>query len=168
MMSLSELPDEARVWVFGAGRPLTGAEVARIDAALEEFLAGWAAHGARLRPAHEVRERRFVIVAVDERAAGASGCSIDALSHRIAGLEEELGVSLRAGGRIWYRDGDRIVSCDRATFRDRAATGDVSPRTPVFDPTVATLGDVRAGRFERPAGSSWHARLLASTGVTGG
>lgn len=168
MTSLSRLPDDSRVWVFGADRALTDSEISRVESSLGDFLTGWAAHGAPLRTAHEVVERRFVVVAVDERPAGASGCSIDALSRQVADLGRVLDVDLLGGNRIWYRDGDDIVCCDRAEFRERAATGDVTADTPVFDPTVAELGDVRDGRFERSAGSSWHARLLPSTGVAGG
>lgn len=162
------LPDDSRVWVFGADRALTADEIARVDSALREFLAGWAAHGAPLRTWHDVIELRFVVVAVDERSAGASGCSIDALSRQIGEIGRSLDVGLLGGGRIWYRDGDDIVCCDRAEFRARAAAGDVTARTRVFDPTVSDLGAIRAGHLERPAGESWHARLLPSTGVAGG
>lgn len=168
MTSLSRLPDESRVWVFGADRPLTDSEISRVESSLADFLRGWAAHGAPLRTGHEIIERRFVVVAVDERAAGASGCSIDALSRHIADLGRALDVDLVDGGRIWYRDGGDVVCCDRAEFRDRAAAGEVTAETSVFDPTVAGLDELRAGRFERSAGSSWHARLLPSTGVAGG
>lgn len=168
MTSLSRLPDDSRVWVFGADRALTDAEISRAESALGDFLDGWAAHGAPLMTGHEVIERRFLVVAVDERPAGASGCSIDALSRQIEDVGHMLGVDLLDGGRIWYRHGDEIVCCDRATFRARAAEGGITAETPVFDPTVGSLADVRGGRLERPAGSSWHARLLPSTGVAGG
>jgi len=168
MTSLSPLPDDSRVWVFGASRPLTDAEISRVDSALGDFLPGWAAHGAPLRTGHAVIERRFLVVAVDERSVGASGCSIDALTRQIQDVGRMLDADLLGGGRIWYRDGDDIVCCDRAAFRERAAEGRITAETPVFDPTVGSLAEVRGGRLERPAGSSWHARLLPSTGVAGG
>ena len=36
------------------------------------------------------------------------------------------------------------------------------PDTIVFDTLAERLGDVRGGRWERRAGESWHARLLAA------
>lgn len=168
MTSLSSLPDDSRVWVFGSDRALTDGELARIDSLLGEFLSGWAAHGAPLRTGHDVVERRFVVVAVDERAAGASGCSIDALSRHIGDIERSLGVDLRDGARVWYRSGDDIACCDRAEFRARAAKGEITADTPVFDPTISDLGALRGDGLERPAGASWHRRLLPSSGVAGG
>ncbi len=168
MTSLSRLPDESRVWVFGSSRELSGPEVSRVETTLGAFLDGWAAHGAPLRPGLAILERWFVVIALDESAAGASGCSIDALSREVEALERALDVSLLDGTPIWYRAGEEILCCDRAEFRSRAAAGRVGPETPVFDPTVASLGELRAGRFERPARRSWHARLLPSTGVAGG
>jgi len=168
MTSLSRLPDDSRVWVFGASRALADAEIARADSALAGFLPGWAAHGASLRTGHEVLERRFLVVAVDERSAGASGCSIDALARHVEALGRALDVDLLGGGRIWYRVGEEIECCDRAEFRARASRGEITASTPVFDTTLTDLRGLRGGGFERPAGSSWHARLLPSTGVAGG
>jgi len=62
---------------------------------------------------------------------------------------------------VWYRDGEsRIRSVMRGEFRQLAETGSVGPDTPVFDLTASTLGLIRSGGLERPASTSWHARLL--------
>ncbi len=159
--SFATFPDTARVWLFGTDRALDAAETRRLEHEIDAFTRGWMAHGAPLRATHATLESRFVVVAADETACAASGCSIDALLRRIGELEAAVGVSLRDGARIWYRirNGD-IVCCDRQTFRMRAERGEIDAATPVFDTTIQTLGDLRAGRFERPAGAAWHARLL--------
>src|SRR4029079_18197968 len=97
-VSFDNLPSDARLWVFAAGRPLGAAERGRLLAPVDAFLDQWKAHGARLSAARDWRYDRFLLVGVDESAAGASGCSIDAMVHQLGGLERALG-----GGRLHAR-----------------------------------------------------------------
>jgi hypothetical protein len=153
------LPDDARLWVFATDRPLTEPATAALHAAVDDFLDRWAAHGAPLRAARDWRDGRFLAVAVDQRTENASGCSIDGLFRTLRGLEPELGATLLAGGRVYWRDADGAVQTgDRAALRAAAVAGAVGPETAVFDTTVVTAGDWRT-RFERPLTGSWHARV---------
>jgi len=61
---------------------------------------------------------------------------------------------------VMYRDGEEIQRVSRARFGELAESGAVSLSTPVFDNTVATVGDVRAGRWEKPARESWHGKAF--------
>jgi len=154
------LPDDARVWVFGTDRALGAAEAARLLSVVDAHLARWAAHGTPLASARDWRDDHFLTIAVDQRTAGASGCSIDALFHQLQDLERSLGVSIVGGGRIFYRDETGAVrATDRSTFSDLADRGALTMDTIVFDPTATTLGSWRSG-FERRASESWHGQLL--------
>lgn len=158
-VAFDSLPDDARAWVFGAGDPLDDAQAARLLQAVDLALSQWTAHGVPLTCARDWREGRFLAIGVDQRDAGASGCSIDALFRTLQQLERTLGTSLVAGGRVFYRDAAGAVQCvDRATYAGLARGGAVGEATPVFDTTVTTAGDYRV-RFERPAATSWHAQL---------
>lgn len=160
MVPFASLPDDARVWVFGASDTLRGELEAALLRHVDSWLAGWQAHGAPLTCARDWRDGRFLAVGVDQRATGASGCSIDALFHILQGLEQSLGASLVAGGRVFYRDARGTVQCvDRATYASRSKSGEIGGGTAVFDTTVTTAADYRA-RFERPASASWHAHLV--------
>ena len=160
IVPFDSLPHDARTWVFGTGRALSAPEATRLLDVVDTYLARWAAHGAPLASARDWRDDHFLTIAVDQRATGASGCSIDALFHQLQQLERALGVAIVGGGRVFWRDAHGVVqSADRAAFADIAEHGDVSPATPVFDPTVTTLGAWRSS-FERPARESWHAQLM--------
>jgi hypothetical protein len=157
---LGRLPDEARVWIFASERELKAPESDRLLAAVDAHLDGWLAHGVPLRSAREWRDSRFLVIAVDERATGASGCSIDGLYRQLRHIEAELGTRLTAGGNVYYRDADgnlRVATRDQ--FTDASSSGAVDAGTRVFDPALTTLGDYRT-RFETDAGRSWHASLL--------
>jgi hypothetical protein len=159
-VSFDQLPDDARVWVFASDRPLTGAHAERLLTTVDGFLARWSAHGQPLTAARDWASDRFLAVAVDQRDAHASGCSIDGLFRTLQQLGPELGASLVGGGRVHYRDaGGAVRTVARHEFSEGAARGDVTGDTLVFDPTVTTAADWRQ-RFERPARESWHAALL--------
>ena len=155
------LPDDARLWVFAADRPLDAREQDALLAHADRFLAGWAAHGAPVVGARELRHGRFLLVGADERATGVSGCSTDTLFRTLGELEKELRVSLRDAGLVLWRDAaGEVRAAPRPEFREHARLGEVDGETLVFDNTVGTVGDVRAGRWELPMRESWHARAF--------
>jgi len=160
-VGFESLSPNARAWVFGSSVPLiTESSRKQLLAVVDEHLSQWRAHGVPLVCSREFRDDRFLVVAVDESATGASGCSIDGLFRTLQSLQSSLGTTLVGGGPLFYRDGEGAVACvDRAGFADAVAAGGITADTPVFDLTVANVADWR-GSFEKPAAKSWHARLL--------
>src|SRR5215208_8344627 len=150
--NFDSLPDDARVWVFTADRPVAGAAAERLLGEVDSFLTRWQAHGSPLTCAREWRDDRFLVIGVDQSTAGAAGCSIDGMFRVLQGLERQIGASLVGGGRISFRDvGGEIRTTTRDEFSELAAAGRVSADTPVFDSTVTTRGDWLE-HFERRAG----------------
>ena len=160
LVPLGSLPDDSRVWVFAAERALSPAEAEAVLGTVDAFLGVWAAHGRPLRSARELRESRFLIIAVDEAAAGASGCSIDALVREIRALEAQLGVTLVDHGPVVFRDGGTIKRVPREAFAELARSGQVTPATIVFDNTISRLSALRGGGWELPASAAWHGRAF--------
>lgn len=159
-VAFADLPDSARLWVFPAERALTAPEGDALLAEVDAFLDGWAAHGVPLTCARDWRYDRFLLVAVDEAAAGVSGCSIDALTRILRAHEGALGVALLDNGPVTYRDGNGLARVPRGRFAQLAEAGAVGPDTTVFDNTVPTVGAVRAGRWETAARHAWHGRAF--------
>jgi hypothetical protein len=160
-VSFDSLPDDARVWVFGAASGITGPPSEQLLAAVDDFLAQWNAHGSPLVCGRDWRDDRFLAVGVDQSTAGASGCSIDGLFRTLARLEPVLGTTMLGGGRVYYRDADgRVNATTRSAFNQLVAEGRIGPDTPVFDTTITSASAWRA-EFERPMRASWHAQLAA-------
>jgi hypothetical protein len=154
------LPDDARLWVFGAAADVDDIDAPKLLTAVDLFLEQWAAHGHPLTSARTWRDDRFLVVAVDQRTEGASGCSIDGLFRLLQGLEKAIGTTMVGGGLVYFRDSVGLVhSLSRTDFEYLAKTGGVNGDTPVFDTAVVTAGAYRSG-FEKPARDSWQARLL--------
>lgn len=154
------LPDSARLWVFAATRRLSPGERDTLLDAVDRFLDEWNAHRVPLDCARDVRHDQFLLVAVDQEAAGVSGCSVDALVRTMKGLGQQLGVDLLDHASVFYRDGQGVIRVSRDDFADAAARGAVTLQTTVFDNTVATAGALRAGAWEAPAAHTWHGRAF--------
>ena len=162
LIPFATLPDDARVWVFASQAPLDEIDEPRLLAAVDGYLLTWKAHGAALTCAREFREEYFLAVGVDERASGASGCSVDGLFRVLQQIEDGIGTSMVGGGNVYFRDPTGLVVwCTRSQFELMSTVREVSGETTVFDLTVSTLGDFRAN-FERRAKESWHQALLSA------
>lgn len=155
-VDFEQMPEDARLWIFAADRSLDDTERDRLLERVDAFLDQWTAHGAPLTAARDWRYDRFLFVAVDESAAGVSGCSIDALVRDMRVLEAELHTTLVDHAPVVYRDGSVIRRVPREQFADLATGGSVGPDTVVFNNALTTVGEVRAGAWEVPADRSWH------------
>lgn len=160
---ITSLPDHARLWIFAASRPLETDEQRRLLDEVDAFLDGWAAHGVPLTCARDWRYDRFLLVAVDEQAAGVSGCSIDALVRSLRTLGQQTEVDFLDNGPVLYRADGEIRRVPRGAFGELAQRGAVAADTVVFDNTVPTLGALRSGRWETAARETWHGRVFFDT-----
>jgi hypothetical protein len=160
VVPFENLPDSSRVWVFGSDRPLTEESTTALLKAVETFLVDWKAHGTPLTAASQFRDERFLIVAVDQSTAGASGCSIDGLFRVLKSLEQRIGASMVGGGRVFYRGRTGTVqSAARDEIPSLVSSAAISKDTVVFDTAITDLGDFRA-RFEKRAKESWIRDLM--------
>ena len=155
-IDFSQLPDDARVWVFGASHPISADGETDLLNSVDAWLDQWSAHGVPLTCARDWSHGRFLVVGVDQRSAGASGCSIDALFRVLQQVQGSLGTSFLGGSRVFYRNEEGQLTCaERAEFP--SAPG-IDAATRVFDTAVTTAADYRS-RFELSLGECWHAAL---------
>jgi hypothetical protein len=152
VVSFDSLPDSARVWIFGSDKRLSDDAAEALMRDVGDHLAEWKAHGEPLTVGSQLLDDRFLVVAVDQSTAGASGCSIDGLFRVLQTVQSKLGLNLVGGGRLFYRDGKGEVQCaPRADLDELRASGAITPDTVVFDTTITDLGTFR-GKFEGRAG----------------
>ena len=159
-IAFDELPGDARVWIFSAARKLTEPERTRLLAEVDAFIDQWGAHAVPLTAGRNLVYDQFLFIAVDQRAAGPSGCSVDALVRQMKGLQQDIGVELVNHAPVLFRQGEAIARVPREAFAQLAEAGEVGLDTTVFNNTLTSLDDVRVGRWEVPAADSWHARAF--------
>ena len=158
------LDDSARVWVHVASRRMTLDEAHIVQAHLDEFVAGWQAHGAPLTAQASVVHGWMVLLAVDECPQPATGCSIDAsvsALKQVANLHPSM-VDLDLFDRmaVLHRSSAETPwkRTTLSTFWAQRKAGLVGDAEQVFDTTVCTLGALKT-RGVVPMGTSWHAEM---------
>lgn len=161
--SFPDLPSDARLWIYAASRALTADEQRALADELSGFAEGWTSHGRPVQGAVEIAAGRFLLVAASLTGGDVSGCGIDASVHAVEAAGRRLGVEWLPALRVFYRTaGGAVESCSRADFRAAAEAGAVTTETPVFDPAATqTVGALREGAFEKPAGQSWHSQAFS-------
>lgn len=158
---LAALPDDARLWIHTADRLLTADEQRTLDRDMHAFFEGWTSHGRPVVGDHAVLDDRFVLVGALVPDGDVSGCGIDKLIRQLTARADAMGVDWLSPLRVLYRDAEGVPrDVSRSGFKQRVAEGRVTPATPVFDPSVTTVGALRDGAFEQPASASWHARAF--------
>ena len=154
------MTDHARVWVYKAARDLGQAEQKLVRERGAAFTADWSAHGAALDACVDVLNDRFVVIAVDEEQARASGCSIDKSVGFIKQLEHDLNLMLTDRMIVVHEGPDgRPRSSRLQELAGLVREGEITADTIVFDDLVATVGDLRV-RFRVPLRGSWMERYL--------
>jgi hypothetical protein len=157
-MNISE---QSRVWIYQANRTLSPQEVEQIQQRLNDFTSQWLAHGHELLALGEIRYNQFIILSVDERQAGATGCSIDKSVKLMLDLEKEFKISLFDRFQLAYRDGEEIKTVSRETFQNLIDTGIIDADTVVFNNLVSTREALKTN-WEILLKKSWHYRIFSS------
>ncbi|MBL7883439.1 MAG: ABC transporter ATPase [Bacteroidia bacterium] len=160
MKSITTMPENARVWVYQSNRILTEAEITTIKKAAELFIVDWSAHGATLKASFDILHNLFIVIAVDEQQAMASGCSIDKSVHFIKELELKLNLNFFDRLRVAYIQQEEIKICHLSTFEELAKNNMVNEETIVFNNMVTTKRAFNH-EWEVPLKNSWQSKILS-------
>lgn len=156
---IADMPAHARLWVYKTPRDLGQAEQKLVRERGAVFTAGWAAHGAALDACVDVLHDRFVVIAVDEQQAAASGCSIDKSVGFIKDLEHDLNLMLTDRMFVVYEMEGHTRSVRLQELPVLIKEGSITPDTMVFDDLVSTVGELQE-RFRVPLRATWMERYL--------
>ncbi len=159
LVAFESLPETARIWIYQANRSFSTEELDEINGALNTFLTKWTAHGQDLKAGYEIRYNRFIILALDQSLAAASGCSIDASVHFIQSLEQKYKVTLLDKMNVSYKQGEFVAYKPLLDFKKMAKAKSVSSNTIVFNNLVNNKGEYLT-HWEVTASESWHSRFM--------
>jgi hypothetical protein len=121
---------------------------------LKHFAKQWTAHGSNLKAHGEVRLNRFILLMVDETAAGASGCSIDKSVHFIKAIEQEYGVTLFNRLLFAWEKGDHVEVNHLDELQSLFDNREITEDTIVFNSLVATKKELDE-KWRLPLHSNW-------------
>jgi hypothetical protein len=133
-----QLPAHTRVWIYAADRIFTTAEASQINERAKHFAQQWAAHKVQLLADAALLYNCFLVLAVDENAVGASGCSIDSSVRFVKEIAKDFNADFfnRQLLYFFYENAIHIISINDAAAQFK--TGIISEQTKVFNNLVAT------------------------------
>ena len=157
----SQLPDHSRIWIYQSSREFTRDEIESISAETENFLQTWTAHDKSLKAGFEIRYNRFLILMIDEKVAGASGCSIDKSVHFVQALEKKYDINFLDRMKFAFdsENGVEVVSGDR--FRELFSSGALTGDSLVFNNLIGTKKELSTG-WKIPVKDSWHHNFVST------
>ena len=164
------MPLGARLWVYQAERTLTKEEKIAFEVAATLFINQWTAHQATLNASFMIKYDRFLVVAVDESATQASGCSIDKLTHFLKNLENEFKIQLLDRLQLaflneYQKDNqeenqkDKIIIFALKDVKNALENGEINAKTLFFNNSVNVLADFE-NEWLLPLENSWLKKYL--------
>lgn len=159
-MNLDRLPSHSRVWIYQSDRPLSRTEQSFLNDHMSAFVKEWNAHGQQLSAGFDFLHDRFLILAVDEKQAAASGCSIDSSVAAIKALEKEIGVDFFNRQLVAYETEDSAIEVKPLhDFWALRKAGVVNDETVVYNNLVKDLEEFNSS-WRTSFGKSWHAEMF--------
>jgi hypothetical protein len=148
-------PGDSRLWIYQANRELTLQEFEQINIKLKSFIKSWQAHRQQLFADAIILYNFFILFAVDEKQAKASGCSIDSSVNFVKNLENEYNLSFLDRSLITYRDTqNKIQLMQRLNVPQALRENVLNSDTLVFNNTIQTLTELN--KWETTFKNSWH------------
>jgi hypothetical protein len=159
------LPDHSRLWIYLADRKFSESEEKVISGEAHAFCEQWVAHGNPLNTSFKIDRRQFLILAVDEGANGASGCSIDESVRMLKSLQERTGIDFLNRSKVPFLLDGSVKLIPVRELRQAFASGILGPGTSTFHLLAATKG-VWERDWVLSTEKTWMAQYLPKTPVT--
>lgn len=156
----NELSRGARVWVYQSDRPLSEAEVSLIEGAAPAFLDGWATHGKPLKASFQLLHNQFLVLAVDEAAQMASGCSIDSSVSFVKALEKELQLNFMDRSKVAFALEDQVYLEALPKIKNSIEQGKITAETKTFNTLVSSKQELEEN-WLLPAKDTWLKRYFS-------
>jgi hypothetical protein len=163
--AFKNLPDDATLWIYGFEQPLGERDQRIIAERLSSFVRTWDSHKIPVQGAFSIVDDYFVLVA-GHTTDGVSGCSIDGSIENFKFFRDVYGLNGLNRNLVYSRnENGEIEVFDRAGFQTAVDNGRIGENTTVFDITIHSVADLRAGKFETAMSKTWHAAAFFPDGA---
>lgn len=159
-----QLPSTSRLWIYQANRKFSLPERQLIRTQLDALCEEWSAHGVPLHTSYEVMFDQFIILAVDESSAGASGCSIDGSVRTLKAIQQEVGLDFFNRQEIAFLINESIHTYAMSAMSTLFVNGVLNGETMTFNNALTTKNEWENG-WKIPVKDSWLARYLPKSVV---
>lgn len=160
LISFDTLPKNARIWIFPSSRLLNDSDVLKIEEHCSAFLQSWTAHKMDLDAAFKIIDHAFLVISVDEKNTGASGCSLDKLHQFVKQLGMELSVSFLERLNITFlQENGETTILPIKEVEKKIQHAEINAETRVYDITLLSVEEL-SSKFQVPLRDTWLSRYL--------
>ena len=153
------IPDDSRLWIYQSNRDFSDSEIKIINNKTALFLDNWKAHGNELQASYLIKERRFLIIAVNEKFNPIGGCSIDYSLQLVNDISTTINLDLLDRLSVNYISENKIKSISLRDLKNKIKNRSFSPETIIFNTTVKTKKELSSD-FELKISSSWLSKFF--------
>lgn len=157
--NFNDLDKSSRLWVYQSDRPFNEEEKQFILQNGKVFVENWTAHNKALNASIDIKYNQFIVLAVDETKAPATGCSIDKSVHFIKALENELKINLLDKSKIAFLKGNEVFLEKLPSIKLKVEADEISADLMTFNNMVTTKGEFEEN-WLIPAARSWMGRFF--------
>mgnify|MGYP003346403969 CR=1 FL=1 len=86
-VNFQKLPEESRIWIYGAQDVISSENQKLISDKIIDFLNNWSHHGKPLTSSFTFIKNRFLVIGLDESKNPTGGCSMDTLQNLILDID---------------------------------------------------------------------------------
>ena len=159
IIDFKNIPDDSRIWIYQSSKDLSDSDIKIIDNKTTLFLENWKAHGNELQASYLIKERRFLIIAVNEKFNPIGGCSIDYSLQLVNDISTTINLNLLDRLSVNYRLENNIKSISLRDLKNKIKNKSFSPETIIFNTTVKTKKELSTD-FELKISSSWLSKFF--------
>ena len=150
---------QSKVWVYQANRTFTMGEIFELEPLLEDFVANWKSHGAKVKGYATVLYGQFIVIMADETATTVGGCSTDSSVHVIKAIEQMTGVQMFNRTLFAFFIKDSVQTVPQAQLNYAIENGLLSMDTLYFNNLVHTKAALET-EWLQPISKSWLAQTI--------
>lgn len=154
-----EFDDKSRVWIYQSSRFFSISEALQIEEILENFVANWQSHGAKVKGWANLLFGQFIVIMADETIAGVSGCSTDSSVRIIKSIEQNFNVDLFNRQNLAFVIKEKVQVLPLSQLKYAVENGFVTSETLYFNNLVQVKEELE-NNWLIPLKDSWLARRL--------
>jgi hypothetical protein len=132
----SDFHPQSRVWIYQSDRLFSAMESAEIKSILNEFIASWTAHGAKVKGFSTVLFDTFILIMADETSTHVSGCSTDSSVRVIKELEKKFNTELFDRQLLSFWVDEKIIQIPLSELNNAIKNNLISAETLYFNNTI--------------------------------
>jgi len=160
---INDFHPQSRIWIYPSNQVLSDSDQAFISSELNTFCKEWTAHDKQLKASYSILKNRFILLAVDEKIEGASGCSIDKSVKKLKQIAELLGIDFFSHEWIYFAgENDSTFPIHFRELSEAFDSGKITPKSILYNTSLSKLKDME-NQFEMPIEQSpFYSRIKVS------